>query len=73
MTFSPCPFCRSSNISIKFNMSKNGRFYYVQCQTCQAQTRAVFINEDDVSTEYPWDNEAAQIVKRLWNDRGYGE
>lgn len=68
----PCPFCGGTDIFLRYNGSRNGRFYYVECETCGGRTKGVCrpynsIPKDDDPHE--WDCHEAQTVTRLWNRR----
>lgn len=72
--FKPCPFCGGPDIFLKYNGSKNGRFYYVECETCGGRTKGVCRSWRDLPSgtledPHEWDCDAALTVTRLWNRR----
>jgi hypothetical protein len=76
--FKPCPFCGAGaeNIYIKRNASKNGIFYYIECEICGGRTRGICRPWDQIkepekeeSHEERWQNNQARTVMNLWNRR----
>ena len=73
----PCPFCggqattraRRKNVYDKW-------FVFVQCETCDAQTR-IRTKLNDVEPEYGdaefWDDDAVRKVNEMWNRRSGNE
>jgi Lar family restriction alleviation protein len=68
-TMKSCPFCGGGDVYIKYNGSKHGRFYYVECDTCGGRTRGVCLAFSRIDDDHEWDNPTAQQVIRLWNRR----
>lgn len=69
-----CPFCGSDNAFLQYNGSKYGRYYYVKCDLCGAQTRGVLRKLRDLplyTADDPeeWTNYAAVTAVNLWNSR----
>lgn len=69
----PCPFCGGVDVFVKYNGSKNGLFYYVECETCGGRTKGVCRPWRDVPEKeadpHEWDCQQAMMVSRLWNRR----
>lgn len=69
-----CPFCGSEEIYMKYNGGRFGDFYYAECAICGSRTRGVcrpykelpIADEED---KHEWDNNAANAVRVLWNQR----
>lgn len=64
-----CPFCGGSDIFTKYNGSRNGRFYYIECTTCGGRTRGVCVPNKELERIDEWDNNAIDTVSMLWNRR----
>lgn len=70
--FRECPFCGGTDIFLKHNGSKNGVFYYVECETCGGRTKGVCRPWRDIpqgKDEHEWDCYQAMMVARLWERR----
>lgn len=64
-----CPFCGNDQIYTRYNGSRSGRFYYLECDLCGARTRGVCVPFNKLQDMDEWDNEAVERVTRLWNRR----
>lgn len=63
-----CPFCGSDKVSIAYNASRFGKFYYfVECAICGARTRGEPIAQEARADE--WENPAAEKSAACWNQR----
>lgn len=64
-----CPFCGSDEIMLKYNGSRHGRFYYMECDVCGGRTRGICVPTKELDGLDEWNNDAAAKVERLWNRR----
>jgi hypothetical protein len=69
-----CPFCDGSDIYLKYNGSRYGRYFYVECQTCGGRTRGVCMPNREIPTRKEsgvddFDNRYAVEAMNCWNRR----
>ena len=63
-----CPFC-GGDAELWTNTSSYGRFVYVKCSVCDAQTRIKTAHGDPECDPDFWEQSGATQAVRLWNTR----
>ena len=63
----PCPFC-GGKADFWWRSGKYSPFIYVQCQSCEAQTR-VCSAKGNPADEAFWDQDIVLLVAEKWNRR----
>ena len=68
MELKNCPFCGSDNISMWWQRGKYGRFAFIKCGTCEAQTGTKALSKN-LSEPEIWEDDAFRNVANRWNRR----